>query len=47
MRRKVVDEKPEKSGVYGSPEEMLDKAKTEYFVEIRREIWYTVRQERS
>ena len=28
----VVDEKPEKSGVYGSPEEMLDKAKTEYFV---------------
>lgn len=32
MRRKVVDEKPEKSGVYGSPEEMLDKAKTEYFV---------------
>lgn len=32
VRRKVVDEKPEKSGVYGSPEEMLDKAKTEYFV---------------
>lgn len=32
MRRKVVDEKPEKSDVYGSPEEMLDKAKTGYFV---------------
>ena len=32
VRRKVVDEKPEKSGVYGSLEEMLDKAKTGYFV---------------
>lgn len=32
VRRKVVDEKSEKRGVYGSPEEMLDKAKTEYFV---------------
>ena len=32
MRRKVVDEKSEKSGVYGSLEEMLDKAKTGYFV---------------
>lgn len=29
VRRKVVDEKSEKRGVYGSPEEMLDKA---YFV---------------
>ena len=32
VRRKVVDEKSEKSGVYGSLEEMLDKAKTGYFV---------------
>ena len=29
MRRKVVDENRKKDGVYGSPEEMLDKAKTE------------------
>ena len=32
VRRKVVDEKPEKSSVYGSQEEMLEKAKTGYFV---------------
>ena len=32
VRRKVVDEKPEKDRVYGSQEEMLEKAKTGYFV---------------
>ena len=32
VRRKVVDEKPEKSSVYGSRKEMLEKAKTGYFV---------------
>ena len=32
VRWKVVDEKPEKSSVYGSQEEMQEKAKTGYFV---------------
>lgn len=32
VRRKVVDEKQGKSSVYGSQEEMLEKAKTGYFV---------------
>lgn len=32
VRRKVVDEKQENSSVYGSPEEMLEKAKEGYFV---------------
>ena len=32
VRRKGSDEKPEKSSVYGSQEEMLEKAKTGYFV---------------
>ena len=32
VRRKVADEKPEKSSVYGSGKEMLEKAKTGYFV---------------
>ena len=32
VHRKVVDEKPESTSVYGSPEEMQDKAKEGYFV---------------
>ena len=32
IRRKVVDEKRENSSVYGSPEEMQEKAKEGYFV---------------
>lgn len=32
VRRKVVDEKEENCSVYGSPEEMLEKAKEGYFV---------------
>ena len=32
VRRKVVDEKPENRSVYGSPEEMQEKAKEGYFV---------------
>ena len=32
VRRKAADEKPEKSSVYGSQEEMLEKARTGYFV---------------
>ena len=32
VRRKVVDEKQEPCSVYGSPEEMLEKAKEGYFV---------------
>ena len=32
VRRKVVDEKRKNSSVYGSPEEMQEKAKEGYFV---------------
>ena len=32
VRRKVLDEKPEKSSAYGSEEEMLEKARKGYFV---------------
>lgn len=46
VRRKVVDEKQENSSVYGSPEEMLEKAKEGYFFRDS-EKRHTVRQEKS
>ena len=47
VRRKVVDEKPEKDRVYGSQEEMLERRKQDILSETLNKIWYTVQQEKS
>ena len=38
VRRKVVDEKQEKSSVYGSQEEMLEKAKEKWYYEKKKVV---------